>query len=472
MSKHNTISRRRFLMHVTGAAGATILAACGAPAADTGNTAPAPEPTAATAAEPTAATAAESTTVAAEPTVAAAPASGNSGTITFLNWDVVKDTPYEAVINAFQEQTGTKVEIQPTPTDQYDTKMRTLLASGTPPDIMRVNDDFVRGYSVENQFMELDQFMTQDNVSSDNYNAFILNFAKQPDGKTTALAIGSQPALIYYNVDMFKEAGIPLPPTTWTDENWKYANFLEAAKKLTVEGERWGALVYDDTSSETVFSVNNGEPNGIYSKDGTQFTLANPKAAEGIQWATDLTCVEKVQPDRSMLQADGAANQLFAGGKVGMMLRTFGLVPYLRKNVSDFTWDVTPPPGNEEHKTIGTLIVFCMPKTAANKEGAWELLKFMGGPEGGKIFAEAGTFIPIHKEASALIKPGDQPPAHMDLFVTALEHAVNENFSPNIERARSLYRPQMDLIYTCESKAADILNAAKVEVEQALAGDI
>ena len=40
---------------------------------------------------------------------------------------------------------------------------------------------------------------------------------------------------IYYNVDLFKKKGVPLPATDWTDTTWTFDKYLEAAKALTEE---------------------------------------------------------------------------------------------------------------------------------------------------------------------------------------------------------------------------------------------
>ncbi len=106
------------------------------------------------------------------------------GTTSFMNWEAMEGTPTEAAILAYQEQTGRTVEIIPTPgtgTD-YETKVRTMLAGGTVPDIVRVNDDYVRFYSTKQQFTDLTPFIERDGVDPADY---------------------YQPRLIYYNVDMF-----------------------------------------------------------------------------------------------------------------------------------------------------------------------------------------------------------------------------------------------------------------------------
>jgi multiple sugar transport system substrate-binding protein len=451
------MTRRRFLRQLAAAAGTTALAACGAQSSDTPSGGVQPDGSDAGATTPPAA-------------ASVAVSADADAEITFINWDPVEGTPYEAAVQAFQDQTGRKVKVQPAPTEEYETKIRAMLAGGTPLDVMRINDDFVRGYSVDNLLLDLKPYLELSQVNPDEYYAPIYEFAQQPDGTYTAWCIGNQPRLIYYNADMFTQANVPPPPTTWTDENWKWDDFLARAKPLTQEGERWGALVYDDTGYEQTFTVNNGQDEGIWSEDGQTFLLAEPKGVEAVQWVTDLTCVHHVQPERSMLAQSTAANQLFVSGKIGMFYRPFGVVPYMRENVKDFVWDVAPPPGKEQQKTEGSLIVFCTPKTTKNPEGAWELLQFLGGSDGGTVFAEAGAFVPAFKEAAALIKPTDQPPAHIELFAEAMNHNTATNFTENTERGRNIYRPQLDLVYNCQANAQDVLSQVRTDVEDALKG--
>ena len=201
-------------------------------------------------------------------------ASSSSDEVTFLNWETLKGTPLEKAIAAWEKKSGTKVVVQPTPTADYDTKMRTLLAGGQPPDIMRINDDFVRGFSARGALLDLNKYIRRDKLDVTAYAKESFEFARQPNGQHTAWVLGYQPRLMFYNVDAFKEAKAELPPTTWTMDGWKWDDFTERAKKLTVPGKRWGALVYYDTGYEQTFTINHGSPTGIFSDDGTKFTLA------------------------------------------------------------------------------------------------------------------------------------------------------------------------------------------------------
>lgn len=401
-----------------------------------------------------------------------APRAGAQGDeVTFMNWDPVAGTPFETAIQAFEAETGITVDIQPAPTDDYSTKMRTLLASGSPPDVMRIDDDLVRGFAEANQLLDLTSLIEESDVATDQFPDALFSFPKQADGTHPAWVIGVQPRVIFYNKTMFEEAGVELPPTTWTMEGWTWDDFLETAKQLTVPGEQWGALIYGDNAYEQTFSVNNGVEGGIYSPDGTEFTLASPNGVEAVQWVTDLTCVHEVQPPWSQLQQDNARQQLFASGRLGMLFGAAGLVPYFQENATDFEWDIAPVPGKVNQVQEGSLIVFTIPKDAKNKDGAWQLLQFLSGPEAGQIFAETGYFIPIEPDAAALIEPGDQPPANIALFAEAAKHQSSVSPTTHQERAEQIYRPQLDLVYNCEKTADEVLPGLAEQVEQALAGN-
>ena len=395
------------------------------------------------------------------------------GTTSFLNWEAMEGTPTEAAILAYQEETGRTVEIIPTPgtgTD-YETKVRTMLAGGGVPDVIRTNDDFVRFYSSKEQFTDLAPLIERDGINPADYYEPIWNFTAQPDGTYTAMSLGSQPRLIYYNVDMFEEAGVALPPTDWVSEGWTWDDFVATAQQLTVEGERWGALVYDDTGCEQTFAVNNGLAEGIYSEDGKTFLLAEPQGIEAIQWLADLTLVHGVQPERGLVRETNTGNNLFLQGKVGMIFRTQGTMAYFRNNDIGFRFDVAPPPAKVDQKTEGSLICYAIPTSAENPEGGWELLKFLSGPSGAQIFADRGDFIPAHKGAAATIEAeAGVSPANLGLFATALEHQTNVHFTEYTEDARNTYRPQLDLVWTGESTAEEVLTGVRDEVEDILSG--
>ncbi|HYO30563.1 MAG TPA: extracellular solute-binding protein, partial [Thermomicrobiales bacterium] len=129
------------------------------------------------------------------------------GELSVMNWDPVPGTPLETAFNAFQEQSGITLNVQPTPgDDEYTTKMRTLLASGSPPDVMRIDDDLVRGFAAADQLLDLRPYIEESGVAGE-YVEPLFTVPVQPDGSHAAWVIGVQPRVMYYNVDHFNEAG-------------------------------------------------------------------------------------------------------------------------------------------------------------------------------------------------------------------------------------------------------------------------
>ncbi|MGC4940441.1 ABC transporter substrate-binding protein [Kribbella sp. DT2] len=427
----SNLSRRRFLAGLGGLAAGGVLAGCGGGGNEAGG--------------------------------------GGKG-LTFLNWQQVKGTPLEQAIQAHEKAAGVTVTVQPAVTQEYDTKMRTLLAGGAPPDVMRINDDFVRGFSEQGALLDLRPYIEKDGLDTAQFAKEVYEFPKQTDGSHTAWVVGYEPRLIFYNVDLFKQAGVPLPPTTWSAEGWHWDDFVDRAKKLTVPGQRYGGLIYLDTGYEQTFTVNHGSETGIFSTDGSKFTLSGDQEIEALQWATDLTCKDKVQPPWSALQQDNAETQMFAQGKLAMLYATFGTVPYLRSTIKDFTWDVAPPPADLEQKTESSVIVFCIPKTAKNPDQAWALLKYLASEEGGRILLEGGSFTPINNKAAAGLAPKGKMPEHIGLFGEASKHLTATNQTKNTLGARELYRPALDQAYNCEKSVADVLKQVTPQVETALKG--
>lgn len=405
----------------------------------------------------------------------AAEGGGDGGpvTITLQEWSTIPDTPLEEVLQAFQEQNpDITVELAPQIPfgDEYDTRMQTQLGAGTAPTIFRMNDDFLTSFSKEGVLKDLSQYT--EGLDQEQYVQALYDFGAQEDGTYTAWTIGVQPRVIFYNKDLFTEAGLDLPPTEWTDEGWMWEDFLAAAQALTVPGERWGATVYQDPGYEQTWSVNNGSETGIFSEDGTEFTLAESEAAGGLQWVTDLTCVHEVQPPWSELQQDDAEIALFAAGRVGMMHSAFSANAQLANVVTDFEYDIAPIPGNVSQVTEGSLYLYVIPESTppAEADAAWKLLEYMGSEEAATIFAEGGYFVPLNRSAAETIQPEPGvPPQNIGLLAGAAEHAISPNFPPqNASLARQLYRPQLDAAYNCEQSVEDVLSSVKDQVDNAL----
>lgn len=398
-------------------------------------------------------------------------------TVTIQEWSDYEDTAMLEVISNFEDaHPDITIELAPTIPfgSEYDARMQTQLGAGSAPSIFRVNDDLLTALSSQGVFKDLTPYLAD--VDTDAWLPPLYEFGQQEDGTYTGLPIGTGPRVIFYNKDMFEAAGVPLPPTTYTDENWKWDDFLAAAHAMTdADAGQYGAVVFTDEGYENTWSMNNGSETGVFAEDGRTFTLVEPIAAEAIQYVADLTCVEGVQPPWSEVIQDDAAENLFAAGKLAMLHGAYATNAGINASVGDsFVYDIAPVPGNVNHVNENSLYVWAVPESTPDDEAdaAWEFMNYVAGPEAGALLGQQGYFVPINADAAGSIEAQEGAnPQSMDVLVGSAAGGVVPNFPPeNASLAKQLYRPQLEVAYTCERQVQDILDDLAPQVDEVLAG--
>ncbi len=194
-----------------------ILAACGgAPAAEqpAATAAPAAAPTAApAAAAPTAAPAAAEPTAAPAPEPTAAPAAEEQTTITYFTFSAAPDhlKDLDQMIAAFTAANpGIAVKVETAPFDQYFTKLQTLIAGGTPPDVFELNYENFVSYASKGVLLDMTPLASTDTGFAQRfypraYEAF------SSDGKQFGLPQSFSNVVLFYNKDLFDAAGQSYP---------------------------------------------------------------------------------------------------------------------------------------------------------------------------------------------------------------------------------------------------------------------
>jgi multiple sugar transport system substrate-binding protein len=285
----------------TGAEAPTTAAAV-APTAAEAPTAAAAEPTAAAAptsaaAEaPTAATAAEATpTEAPSPTPVAvdtfdAAAAGNR---TVIKWFVGLGTggdppqiPVEkAAVDAFNKsQDKIYLSLQIVSNNQAYTTLATQVAGGNVPDIVGpVGTAGRAGFG--GQFLDMSDLIKSNKVDLSVYEPAVVNAYNLPGQGQIGLPFAVYPSFVYYNKDLFDEAGLPYPPQKFGDKydgkEWNWDTLRELAMKLTVDDQGNDATSKDfnpDKIAQFGYEAQYGtDPRAI----GTQFGASSFLGTDG-----------------------------------------------------------------------------------------------------------------------------------------------------------------------------------------------
>ena len=113
-----------------------------------------------------------------------------------------------------------KVETEVIGYDDYFTKLQTQASSKTLPDVFEMNYENFNTYAGNGVLLDLtelaekDEEFSEDMLSGNSYEYF------QKDGKLYGLTEKISDVVMYYNKDLFDEAGLDYPTEDWT---WKEA---------------------------------------------------------------------------------------------------------------------------------------------------------------------------------------------------------------------------------------------------------
>lgn len=153
---------------------------------------------------------------------------GKNQTITFYgfsDWmdaDPFKEAYAEAKAEFEEENPGYTVELQCDPWGDWEQKYKTMFASGNPADVFMVNNPDFPVFANSGNLLDLGEY-TEDGYF-DQFFPGVMNMY-QWQGKDMAVPFTTDCRILWYNKDIFEEAGLDpeKPPQTW-EELVSYAN--------------------------------------------------------------------------------------------------------------------------------------------------------------------------------------------------------------------------------------------------------
>lgn len=453
-----SLSRRQFLRASAGLAGLAALAACAAPGA-----APGPG--------------------------AAAPAS-EVITISFMGWGGVgEDEGVRAAIDVFHEETpNIRVTWLHTP-ENYAEKFLTNVAAGTPPDTAFIGSGDYRTYIRDGLLLDITDYLELDPLlGADDY--FIEPQETQRstvDGRWYGIGSCWVAPHIYYNADVFAEAGIE-GPSNDPDEAWTWDYFVEVATALTVDvngnhpGEsgfdvenvdRWG-VTWDYANGTTLAAIAN--INGVtwIDPETLKINIDSPAGIESIQRLADLMHVQQVMPRSSAFEGLGMSNtQMLETGKLAMAIDGSWALDWMKNMRATLGTGVLPmmtqPATNMQAHLHSGL------SRSANPDAAWAWVRFLSTPFYQLQFLRTGLWLPSQ---SALmtetglqewITEGVHPTDYYKIATEYLPRFGMVLYWPiGIARANSVMNPALEAVWNGNMSAEAALTAAVPEANAIL----
>lgn len=151
--------------------------------------------------------------------------SEGNATLTLAGWSLSSTPEFQVLADAFHEENpDVTVElVEYADGEDYDTQMITDLAAGTAPDLYPIKN-LNKFFTYQDGDQLLDVSDVADGLSEDvnGLDAYDI------DGSTYAIPYRQDAWFLYYDKDLFDEAGVDYP-----DGNWTWEDYGQAAEQLT-----------------------------------------------------------------------------------------------------------------------------------------------------------------------------------------------------------------------------------------------
>lgn len=369
-----TTSRRRFLQAMFGAsASAVVLAACGGSSGSSGAGTQAP-----------------------------GQAASGPQTVRALMWSngPVIDDNFKKRATAFNQANQGKVtvDLQLLPYDQYWSKIDLAYASKKPYDMYFWDVQAYAHYKA-GLLADLQPFVDKapELMDASQYPVALYDNWRFDGAHLYAMPENIQTMVLYYNRDLFDQAGIAPPDDTWT---WQ--KLREVAKQLTkTEGDnttQWGMSLGAMGVWWGVQTLSWAMGSAFVDKvvEPTKFQMSNPQNVQAMKFLQDLIWTDKVAPNSQQASAVAQDSNIFLSGKIGLVPDGSWLISAFQQ--AKFKWDMAPLPKWDTSVPPFWFGGWVVPKDSQVQEAAFSFARW-SATDYQKSMAAEHDWIPIRKDA-------------------------------------------------------------------------
>ena len=351
--------------------------------------------------------------------------------LTLQLWDEAQQPIIQENVDKFNaaHEGEIHVTIEQIPWGTYWTKLDASLETDEAPDVFWMNV-YVYKYAEAGLLEPLDAYIKKDNFDTGIYAQGRLN-AYNLSGVQYALPKGLDSVVVALNTEIFSRYGVDLPEEGWTwDDMRAIATQLKDAIAAAGGSEYPIVMELDAQPSWMNFLYQNG---GYFlSDDGKTTGVAEAASKDAIQQVVDLMENKQMAPYSVLSETKGT--DLFISGQAGIVFIGSWKASVLEESTLAESGNIRliqmPKMAVNNSCNMGGL-GYVMSSRCENKDAAWELIKYITGPEAEAYEAEKGIDIPACLSAqSAYVANFKNINAQvfMDASATGFAYPSNGNF--------------------------------------------
>ncbi len=396
-------------------------------------------------------------------TAASSSAAGEKIVIKVTRWG--DGAVEQQLIDEFNKTNDKNIEVKldVIPGDGYGDRLTTSFSSGDGYDIFLSGEgDFYKWVQL-GMVAPLDDYIKNDTAWSNPMSESVMKMGVVENSQSYLIK-DYNPMALWYNKDMFDNAGVAYPSESWT---WK--DLEEAAGKLTKKADDGTFESFGFQAQSWAYAVGCYlESKGLsyISDDYTEVEgyLNAPEMAEALDTYFGWTEGDnRISPNAADTDSYGDGTAMMINGKLAMFV-TGG---WAKKPLEDagVNYGVALLP--EKHTAYYCAAGYAISRSCKNPEAAWEVLKLITGEKASELRVELEAVFPTAEAQLEAVK-AKTPDEHKALFET-LEYSV----SPIGMRGKvgsavnSILDKTFERIIFKDGSTSDILNDAVKQVKEA-----
>lgn len=318
-------------------------------------------------------------------------------TVTVMTWESnATNKLIDQALAGFKDPDIT-VERIDTPNGNYSDKLSALTQAQKLPDLFWCGNDTEQQYTGQGLLTDWSSKLSgSGDFGTGSFDATAMKNWTTADGK-----IGGVPSLmntygIWYDVDAFKAAGIPLPAAGWT-----WDQMYDAATKLHEKGAKYGLVADAMTALDAPFSLS------LYSQSagGAPFTddVHHPSKV-----TVDATYTEGVGKLVAGIKSGAVAppgydissqQSLFAAGEIPMLWSGQWLAAGFLTDKPKIKYGFAPLPQVDKPATLYDAVGICTPSYTKDADATFKVLKYLDSTVWTKVLPDSPVAVPAYTAA-------------------------------------------------------------------------
>jgi multiple sugar transport system substrate-binding protein len=310
-------------------------------------------------------------------------------TVKYAFWGTPEAIGVEAdIITAFEEK-NPNIKIEPVVSGygDYHTKLLTMIAGGSAPDVMRISPHYLPDLVYSKGLKDIDRVAKEHNYDLSVYYREGLTDCSV-DGVLYGLPWGTAPVYMIMNMTMFEEAGVALPPYDWT-----FDDFIRVAKAVssgTGADRKYGFAMEIQADLYPMYPYVWASGGDLLDSSRKNFRLDRPEASDAVQKIAELYQGGYMPPETLITGTQTASVPTWIiNNRVAMFQGTASVVLTLQNAGVKFGVWPLPTGKATTHTTVVKSNTTSISVNTKYPEEAWKFAVFARGDEGESFYMKA-----------------------------------------------------------------------------------